>query len=107
MLFFNPDKFGTRAFRRKRAQEIKGLEIKYITMRIGEEEYVMGRGGSISVDKGKFVLFSSEKVIMSGLVDKLDASFLMSNDGVIMTAPNLEKGGEVETYVAHFVYHRK
>lgn len=104
---FAQDKFGTVPFRRKRAAELDGLAIRYVTKRIDDVDNVVGRGGSLSVDGKEFLVFTSGKVRFRAKIDKLDASFLLSGDGVVLTAPNLELGGETETLTAYFVYYRK
>ena len=95
------------AFRRERAAELNGLAIRYVTERIDGEDLVAGRGGCLSVRNGEFILLTSEKILFRAEVDLLDASRLMSGDGVVLTAPNLEENGKMRTYTAHFVYHRK
>ena len=110
MNFFNilgKNKFGTVAFRRTRAAELHGLSIKYVTQRIDDNDNVVGRGGSLSRDGDEFVVFTSGKVLFRAKIDKMDASYLLSGDGVILTAPTLEKGGTAETLTAYFVYYRK
>ena len=39
-------------------------------------------------------------------IDEMDAAELLSKDGVVITAPDIEKGGEVHTIIAHYVYYR-
>ena len=95
------------SFRRERAAELHGLAIRYVTERIDGEDLVAGRGGCLSVRNGELILLSSEKILFRANVDLLDASRLMSGDGVVLTAPNLEEDGKMRTYTAHFVYHRK
>lgn len=94
-------------FRRERAAELHGMAIRYVTERIDGEDLVAGRGGCLSVRNGELILLSSEKILFRANVDSLDASRLMSGDGVVLTAPNLEEDGRMRTYTAHFVYHRK
>ena len=36
----------------------------------------------------------------------MDASELLSKDGVIITAPDLEHGGAVRTVIVYYVYYR-
>lgn len=98
---------GSVAARRQRAGELHGQAIKYVTERIDDNDTVVGRGGSISVRNGQLLLFTSDKILMRAEVDSLDASYLLSGDGVVLTAPNLEQQGAVCRYVAYFVYYRK
>ena len=105
--FFGRKKEESVAFRRERAAELHGMAIRYVTERIDGEDLVAGRGGCLSVRNGELILLSSEKILFRANVDMLDASRLMSGDGVVLTAPNLEEDGKMRTYTAHFVYHRK
>ena len=91
----------------KRAQELHGQRIKYVTERVDGNDNVVGRGGSISVRDHTLLLFSSEKILLRADIDLLEASYLLSGDGVVLTAPNLEEDGRVRSYIAYFVYYRK
>lgn len=95
------------AARKHRAMELHGQVIKYVTERVDENDNVVGRGGSISVRNDQLILFSSDKILLRADVSTLDASYLLSGDGVVLTAPNLEEAGRERRYVAYFVYYRK
>ena len=97
----------SRSYRLARARELHGLVIRYVTERHGDNDDVIGRGGNLSVRGEEFLLFSSGEILLRANVAELDVSHLMSGDGVILTAPNLEEGGRVRTMTAHYVYHRK
>ncbi len=111
MGFFSRLGFGAKARssskNEKRAEELHGQRIKYVTERVDGNDNVVGRGGSISLRDGQLLLFSSEKILMRADVNTLEASYLLSGDGVVLTAPNLEDGGQVHSYIAYFVYYRK
>ena len=91
----------------KRAAELHGQAIKYVTERVDENDNVVGRGGSISVRDGELLLFASGEILLRAEVESLEASYLLSGDGVVLTAPNLEENGRVRSYIAYFVYYRK
>ena len=93
--------------RKKRAQELHGQAIKYVTERVDDNDNVVGRGGSISLRNGQILLFSSDKILLRANVETLDSSYLLSGDGVVLSAPNLEEDGRQRTYIAYFVYYRK
>jgi hypothetical protein len=40
-------------------------------------------------------------------VEELQASYLMSGDGVVLTGPNIEENGRERSLIAYFVYYRK
>ena len=93
--------------RAKRAAELHGQAIKYVTERVDGNDNVVGRGGSLSVRNGELLLFASDRILLRADVTELDASYLLSGDGVVLTAPNREEGGRMRRYVAYFVYYRK
>ncbi len=97
----------SKSFRRKKAMELHGQVIKYVTeMKDGNED-VVGKGGNLSVRNGQLIVFSSSEIIMRAEVDELDMSDLMSGDGVIITGKNLEQNGKERKLTVHYVYHRK
>lgn len=99
-------KEGTVAFRRMMAQKIAGKHIKYVTERFGNEELVIGKEGSLTIRGDEFIVFASSDILFRAYVDELTASELMSLDGVILTAPDLEHDGIERTIVAYYLYYR-
>lgn len=97
----------SKAFREKRAAELHGQAIRYVTERQGETDEIVGRGGCIAVRNGELLLLTSGDILFRARVEELQAAYLMSGDGVVLTAPNLEQGGKERTLIAHFVYYRK
>ena len=97
----------SKAYRRKKAEELHGNVIRYVTeMRDGNED-VVGKGGNLSVRNGQLIVFSSSEIIFRAEVDELDMSDLMSGDGVIISGKNLEEDGKERKLTVHYVYHRK
>lgn len=94
------------AFRREMAAKIAGKHIKYVTERINNEDSVIGRQGSLCIRNGEMIVFASADILFRTPVDELTASELMSLDGVILTGPDLEHGGEVRTVIAYYLYYR-
>lgn len=94
------------AFRREMAAKIAGKHIKYVTERINNEDIVIGRQGSLCIRNGEMIVFASADILFRTPVDSLTASELMSLDGVILTGPDLEHGGEVRTVIAYYLYYR-
>ena len=94
------------AYRREMAQKIAGHRIRYVTERINDIDEVIGRGGSSDVRNGEFIVFASSEVILRCLVDELQAWELLSKDGVVITAPDLEHGGKERTIIIYYVYYR-
>ncbi len=93
--------------RLKMAEELHGQVIRYVTERSGDTDEVIGRGGNLTLHGDEFLLFSSGEILLRTHPADMDAGYLLSGDGVTITAPNLEEGGRVRSMIAHFVYHRK
>ncbi len=89
------------------AKELHGQVIRYVTQRVDDMDEVIGRGGNLSLHGEEFLVFSSGEILLRTNYRDLEAGYLMSGDGVTITAPNIEEGGRVRTMIAHFVYHRK
>ena len=104
---FKPKNPNSRAFREKRAAELHGQAIRYVTERHGDVDDIVGRDGCIAVRNGELILLTSGDIIFRARVEELQAAYLMSGDGVVLTAPNIEKEGRECTYIAHFVHFRK
>ena len=94
------------AYRRQMAQMISNKRIKYVGERRDGVEEVIGKGGSISIRDDEILVFSSADVLLRAKIADMDASELLSKDGVIITAPDLEHGGAVRTVIVYYVYYR-
>jgi len=78
-----------------------------ITTLKDDNDDVIGRGGSLALHGEDFIVDSSgERVFMCSVRD-LEASNLMSGDGVVIKGPDSLRGGEMRTITVHFVYYRK
>ena len=100
----NPDSY---AYRLERAKELHGQAIKYVTEHVNNNEDIIGRGGSLAIHEDKFIVDSSGDRLFSCKVKDLEASNLMSGDGVVIKGPNLLEGGKLRIITVHFVYYRK
>ena len=94
-------------FRLNRARELHGQSIKYVTEQRSGNEDVVGRGGALCIHGDEFIVDSSGDRLFSCKIRDLEASYLMSGDGVIIKGPDLQNGGAVRTVTVHFVYYRK
>ena len=92
--------------RRKKAQELHGQLIRYVTERRDGNDDVVGRGGNLSVRNNELIVFSSADIIFRADIDTLQISTLMSGDGVVISGHNLVDNKEHEI-IAYYVYHRK
>lgn len=106
-LFGKKDKTSSYAFRLERAKELHGQTVKYVTEHINGNEDVIGRGGAMCIHEDKFIVDSSGERIFSCYVKELEASYLMSGDGVVIKGPDMLRGGLERTITVHFVYYRK
>ena len=94
------------ASRRDMADKIAGHRIRYVTEKINGVDEVIGREGSVDVRNGEFIVFASSEVILRCNVDDLQAWELLSKDGVVVTAPDIEHGGAERTIIVYYVYYR-
>ena len=100
----NPDSY---AFRLNRAKELHGQVIKYVTENRDGNEDVIGRGGSLCLHGDNFIVDSSGDRLFMCNVRDLEASNLMSGDGVVIKGPNMLEDGKIRNITVHFVYYRK
>ena len=106
-LFRVGKKPGTYAYRLEQAKSLHGQAVQYVTERIDGNEDIVGRGGSLAIHGDTFIVDSSGDRIFVCEIKHLDASWLMSGNGVILRGPNLLDGGKERVITVHFVYHRK
>ena len=85
---------------------ISNKRIRYVGEKINGVEEVIGKGGSISIRDDEIIVFASADVLLRAKIADMNASELLSKDGVIITAPDLERGGAVRTIVVYYVYYR-
>ncbi len=100
----NPNSY---SFRLERAKSLHGQVIKYVTENRNGNEDVIGRGGALTLKDDEFIVDSSGDRIFVCKVRDLEASNLMSGDGVVIKGPNLLEDGKLRTITVHFVYYRK
>ncbi len=106
-LFSKKDDVTSYAYRLKMAKSLHGQPVKYVTERRDDNEDVIGRGGALALHGDTFIVDSSGDRLFMCNVSELEASTLMSGDGVIISGPNLLNGGQRREVIVHFVYHRK
>ena len=99
----NPD---SKRYKWDMAKRICGHHVKYVTERKDDVEEVIGRSGSLNIREGELLVYASFDVLMRCKIEEMNAAELLSHDGVVITAPDLEHGGEIRTIVVHYVYYR-
>ena len=100
----NPNSY---AFKLQRARSLHGQVIKYVTENRDGNDDVVGRGGSLCLHGEDFIVDSSGERLFSCNVRDLEASNLMSGDGVVIKGPDALHGDKMRTITVHFVYYRK
>ena len=99
----NPD---SKKFKREMAEQICGHHIKYVTERKDDVDEIIGRNGGINIRDDEVIVFASADVVFRTKVDDMNASELLSKDGVIISGPDLEHDGAQRTIIVYYVYYR-
>ncbi len=92
--------------RRQMAEMICNHHVKYVTEKIDEVDEVIGRNGALNIRDDEMLVFASADVIMRFKIDEMDAWELLSKDGVVITAPDLEHDRRMRTIIVYYVYYR-
>ena len=99
----NPE---SKEFRWKMARQICGHHVKYVTERINDVEEGIGKNGALNIRGDELRVFASADVLMRCKIEEMQAWELLSKDGVVITAPDLEHGGVERTIMVFYVYYR-
>ena len=99
----NPE---SKRYRMDMAERICGHHVKYVTERKNDIEEVIGRSGGLNIRGDELLVFASADVLMRCKIAEMQAAELLSHDGVVITAPDLEHGGTVRTIIVYYVYYR-
>ena len=99
----NPD---SPAYRREMAEKIAGHRIRYVTEKINGVDEVIGKNGGLNIRDDEMIVFASADIIFRCKIEQMQAWELLSKDGVVITAPDLEHGGKERTIIVYYVYYR-
>ena len=77
-----------------------------MTERINDVEEVIGKNGALNIRGDELLVFASADVLMRCKIEEMQAWELLSKDGVVITAPDLEHGGVERTIMVFYVYYR-
>ena len=80
--------------------------IKCVTERIEGIEEVIGRSGVIMKRDDELVVYCGSETVLRTKIDDLYAWELLSLEGVVITAHDLEHGGAERTIIAFYTYWR-
>ncbi|MBQ7922927.1 MAG: hypothetical protein IJ325_10205 [Clostridia bacterium] len=89
------------------ANYLHGKALKCVTEKVNGIEEVVAKKGSIIRKEDELLVFASQDVVMRANVLEVSAWELLSLEGVVITAPDLEHGGEERTIVAYYSYWRE
>ena len=90
-----------------RAKYLNEKKLKYVTIRENGVETVIARDSVILFRDGRINIYEGPDAVFSCEAEKADAGELMSLEGVVITAPDLTRGGETVTVVAYYKYWRE
>lgn len=94
------------SFKIKMAERMAEKRLKYATERDGDTDIVIGKNGGFNIRDGELIVSADNRVIFRCKIAEMSASELLSLEGVIITAPDLESGGKMRTIIAYYVYYR-
>ena len=103
---FKPKKPDSKRFRWEMAQQMCGHHIRYVTEKRNGVDEVIGRNGGLNIRDDELLAFASADVIFRCKIEEMQAWELLSKDGVVITAPDLEHGGVERTIIVFYVYYR-
>ncbi len=97
------------SFRIDMANHLAGRAIKYCSERDPETgtDTVIGKAGSLSIKDDEFIVLSSADIVFRCKITELRAWELMSNDGAMITGPDLTSGGRERTIMVYYTYYLK
>ena len=78
--------------------------IRYVTEKINDVDEVIGRNGGLNIRDDELLVFASADVIFRCKIEQMQAWELLSKDGVVITAPDLEHEGRERTIIVYYVY---
>lgn len=96
----------SKKYKLEMAEHLNGMSLKCVTEKRDGVEEVIGRSGSVTVRDGELIVYSSMDVVFRCNVLEMSVWELMSLDGAVITAPDLEHGGETRSVTVHYTYWR-
>ena len=90
-------------FKLERARELHGQTVKYVTENRDNNDDVIGNGGAICISGEDFIVDSSGERLFRCKIANLEASYLMSGDGVVIRGYDELHENKYRTITVHFV----
>ncbi|MBQ7933051.1 MAG: hypothetical protein IJ334_18840 [Clostridia bacterium] len=100
-------KTNSKRYKNDLANYLDGRAIKCVTERIEGIEEVVGKSGAIIKKEDELIIYSSQDVLLRTKIEDLYAWELLSLEGVVITAHDLEHGGVERTVIAFYSYWRQ
>lgn len=100
----NPD---SKRYKNDLANYLNGRGLKCVCEKINGIEEVVAKKGSIIRKEDELIVYASQDIVLRADVLSLQAWELLSLEGVVITAPDKEHGGEERTIVAYYSYWRE
>ena len=94
------------SFKIKMAEKMVRNRLRYATERDGDTDSVIGKNGGFNIRNGQLIVSADNRVIFRCNIEEMTVSELMSLEGVIITAPDIEQGGKVRTIICYYIYYR-
>ncbi len=88
------------------AKKLDGKHLRYVSERIDGQDYIIGKEGALILKGDELLVYASADVLFRAKVDNLDAAELMSLDGVVLEADDIEHGGTHRKVIAYYTYYR-
>ena len=90
------------------AKYLNEKKLKYVTQRGADGvETVICRDSVILSRNDCICIYDGADAVFRCKIDEMEAGELMSLEGVVITAPDLTKGGERVTVIAYYKYWRE
>ena len=96
----------SKKYRWDMARQMANHHIRYVTEKINDVDEVIGKNGGLNIREDEMLVFASSDVIFRCKIEQMEAWELLSKDGVVITAPDLEHGGVERTIIVFYVYYR-
>ncbi len=96
----------SKQYRWEMAHKMSNHHIRYVTEKINDVDEVIGRDGGLNIRDDELLVFASADVLLRCKIEQMQAWELLSKDGVVITAPDLEHGGVERTIIVYYVYYR-
>ena len=96
----------SKRYRWDMARQMANHHIRYVTEKINDVDEVIGRNGGLNIRDDELLVFASSDVLLRCKIEQMQAWELLSKDGVVITAPDLEHDGVERTIMVFYVYYR-